>query len=188
MSHFMKDRSTLEIISICICFIFASCSNSKAISNETIQTVIIKENKVFNIEEIAKLKYATIGELNTIFRADTSIQLNNGQYVILNIQNIKKYDSYKNNKGEVLNNVVVIENVTPVEFIKPYLDKIAYFILFDEFAEENSDIEVFVQTGKENTEIIIVTNEDINKYKYILIGGIDKSRNQDKGSMVFYVN
>ncbi|MDH5718827.1 MAG: hypothetical protein OEZ22_14465 [Spirochaetia bacterium] len=140
-----------------------------------------------DINSLAKKKYATVGELTKIIRVDKSVKLPSGQYIVLNIEKIRKFKEYKTNTNEELKNIIIIENVTPANITRVFLDKIAFFSLIDEYGNEDNNINVSLHSGKKNTEIILMPKENVDKFKYLIIGGLDSETNNDKLSKIFEI-
>ncbi|MES0490321.1 MAG: hypothetical protein ABUK01_10035 [Leptospirales bacterium] len=144
-----------------------------------------KVSSPLDINAMAARQSSTIGEYSRLFRVDKSAKLSNGQYIILNVVNIQKFQEFKTNDNKILRNAVVIENVTPVNDAREYINTVGFFNLLDDYANSNSDLDWYVQSGKENTEIILSFKEDISKYKYLVIGGMDKETNNGNFTKIF---
>lgn len=144
-----------------------------------------------SIDQLAKNKNATIGELNQIFRANTKYHNPDNSYLIFNFQSIKKHSTYVTNDGQTNTNVIVIETVTPKgdnSTNKLYLDSVGYFVLFDEFGNEYyENLGSGTQTGTNFGEILLFAETDITKFKYILMGELDHQKNNGLKSMVFEI-
>jgi hypothetical protein len=181
MNLFTKKSILFILGLVLIIFIFQTCKDDKVEKKDNNTPILL------NNQEVALKNNATIGEYSKIFRVDKSVKLDNGQYIVLNIENIKKYNEYTSNTNQVLKNVIVIDNVTPANITKVFLDQKAFFSLFDEYGNEDIDIESYVQTGKENTEIILTSKNDINKIKYVSIGGLDSETNDGKVKKLFEI-
>ena len=163
-----------------ILFTIQNCKDEKA-NNGNITA------KPLTIQDIAKKSNSKIGEYSRIFRVDKSVRGPKGQYIVLNIISIKKYSEFTSNNNKLLKNVIVIENVTPADIVKPFLIQKAFFSLFDEYGNEDININTYVQTGKEFTEIILTSSNNISKIKYVLIGSLDRERNDGKAAKVFEI-
>jgi len=140
------------------------------------------------IEQVAEANMATVGELNSIFRADTKYHNPDDSYVVFNFQSIKKYPAYRTNDGEEQTNIIVIESVGDKEPNQLFLDSIGYFVLIDEFGNQSfENLGSGTQTGAAFSEILLFSESDVSKYKYLLMGGIDHTKNDGLKAMVFNI-
>ncbi|GAB6283628.1 MAG: hypothetical protein STSR0008_24120 [Ignavibacterium sp.] len=148
-------------------------------------------NTKFSSKQLTQKENSEIGQFQTTYRADTKIQNRDGSYIILNFVSIKKHLSYKTNNNRIVNNAIVIENVTDIKVTKNFVKELAYFVLFNENGDEiNITNDIWTQTGNEFSEIIIPLNNgtELNNCKFILIGGFDKSSNNGKSKLLFAIN
>ncbi len=127
------------------------------------------------IESLALKNTALVGEIGTIYRADTEYKNDDGSYIIVNIDKVQFKPQHAVNTGETLSNVIVIS--TAGDHPKNFVEKVAYFSLFDATGKELNVGDIFTQTGKELNEIILgaENSTDTSSVKYILIGGFDDS-------------
>jgi len=149
------------------------------------------QNSTFSISQLAQKENAAIGQTLNIYRADTKAHNTDGSYIIINIPSIKKHSTYKTNKKENITNAIVIENVTDISATRNFVKHLAYFVLFnDKGVELNYTFDIWTQTGKEYSEIIIPLNSksELDNCKYLLIGGFDKSLNNGKSKLLFSLN
>jgi len=86
-------------------------------------------------------------ELNKIYRINTKYKTASGSFIIVNFQSIKKYKGFTNNKGAVLKNIIVIENVLPLDDTILFLKNTGYFTLVDSKNTTYSSLEVAAQSG-----------------------------------------
>lgn len=140
-----------------------------------------------DLNQIAETHTATVGKIGDMFRADTEFKLPDNRYIILSIHSIKKYKDYTTNNGESINNAIVIENVSTKEVPRSYIDGPGFFRLFDSYGNEFLNFNSATQTGKELPEIVLYSDETFDSIKYILFGGLDRSKNDGKGSIIFQI-
>lgn len=140
-----------------------------------------------NSDQLLEKTRSTKGEKNSIFRADTKFFLSDGRYIVLNFYSIKKHPEYVVNNGETLRNCVVIQIAGTIDVPKAFLEGPGYFVLWDEFGQEYNDLKSSYQTGKELPEIILYSDVDISKYKYLQVGGLDRTKNDGKDSKLFNI-
>ncbi len=148
-------------------------------------------NKAFSITQLAKAENAGLGNLMEMYRADTKFQNSDGSFIIVNFPSIKKHASYDVNNSESITNAIVIQNVTDILVTRNFVSELAYFVLYDHTGNEiNISNDIWTQSGKEFSEIIIPLNSpaELQKCKYLLIGGIDKTSNNGKSKLVFRVD
>lgn len=175
-------RKTVFLFVMCVLLIcLAGCSSSTSSTEE-------KEKTLLTIEQIAEKQSSTVGELNKIYRVDKSAANPDGSFIVLNLESIKHYAEYEVSSGEKLQNVVVLSNVTPVDQARRFVEEVGFFTLYDEYGEEYSNLSVGTQTNEEYSEIILISEEDISRYKYVYVGGLDKSRNDGEVAAIFSIN
>lgn len=140
--------------------------------------------------ELAQRENAEVGETNKVKRADTRFKNTNNSYIVINFYSIKKHELYNTNNGQKISNAVIIKNVTDLTVTRNFVKNAAYFVLYDNKGSEiNLTNDIWTQTGKEFSEIIIPLNNkvELNNCKYILIGGFDKTTNNGKSKLVFTI-
>ncbi|MCF7796084.1 hypothetical protein K9M42_03240 [Patescibacteria group bacterium] len=157
--------------------------NSEELEIDTnLNNIPQKSNTTYNIESLSNKINSTIGETYQMYRVNTDIKNEDKSYIILNFLNIKKYSTYND-----FNNVIVLQTITNYIGTKKFLDEASYFELYDEFGNNTLDITSYIKDEKDFTEIVLEISEDINKYKYLKIGGIDKETNNNLNSLVFEI-
>ena len=148
------------------------------------------EKSINSIVELAQRENAIVGKKLTLNRADTKTKNPDGSYIILNFNSIKKHEIYKTNIGKNINNAIVVENVTNLTVTRNFVKNTGYFVLFNEKGSEiNINNGIFTQKGKEFSEIIIPLKNkvELNKSKYLLIGGFDRSTHKGKDKLIFEI-
>jgi hypothetical protein len=165
-------------------------SGCEAVQSDTLQatpTVIPEATKVapsakkeITIDDLCSSQSAGKGELTKIYRVDLNYKNDDGSNIVTNFQSVKKHASFATNKGTTENDVIVIENVPPIEITRNFIDKVAYFQAFDKYGEEKKVGDIYTQSGKEYSDIIVTTEGNLDDYKYILVGGFDNSTGNSK--------
>lgn len=115
--------------------------------------------KTLSADEIAKNNNARATEFpysaRTLFRGD------NGRWLTVNIKSIR-----------LINDTLILENAPGLwenENLSRYIDKTASFVLFDHYRNKNEDIKVEVIEKGGGFADIILTSDNLNEYKYVLM-------------------
>lgn len=190
-----KTKKILSIV-FAIFFLFVlvsgSQNNTTLLSDDSNSSNSNENNKVkdkiVTIDELTEKNMATMGEIDSIYRMNTKKTNLDGSYIFINVQSINYYDNYAVNNGTIISNVIVIENVLPLEETQNLVKKAAYFQTFDEYGNELYTGDIYTQTGTQFSEIIFSTQDEskTKKVKYVLIGGLDSATNQ-KSKIIFKI-
>jgi hypothetical protein len=132
--------------------------------------------KELTLGEIAEKERATIGKLDNIYRVNTSIQMENGQYIVINIQSVKSADD-----------CVIIENVTPVDMSTVYIEN-SILLFFDKYGNLFSPSGTTARKNENDLTDIVLSSDRIHDVKFILLGRLDEKTNSGKSSIVFEIN
>lgn len=140
------------------------------------------------LADAAKTQSAIIGELDQVYRADLKAKNPDGSAVAINIQSVRKMATFKSNTGKSVNNVVVIDDVTPVYITRVFVKDVGFFQGFDSKGQDVEFGDIFTQTGTKNSQIIVTLKDSdaLKRIKFITIGGIDTTR-YDSSQMMFEV-
>lgn len=130
--------------------------------------------KVLSIEDIANKNNISLGSLNSIYRLDTKYKYKSGGYMIINFQSVKHVKEIVRNQRK-FNNVIMINNVLPLDQSVQIFDKAGFFTLYDENGKETGNINTYIDNGSDGTSDLFLysDNEDLTKYKYMAFGPID---------------
>jgi len=131
--------------------------------------------QTFSLQEIATKNNLSIGELNKTYRLNLKYKYSNGSYMTVNFQSVKATSQFLD-----FNNIIIIDNVTPLEETRDLLSQAGFFVLYDENGKSFSDINI-TTGGLDNGDTAIVLyngNSDLTKYKYLSFGPIESANNQ----------
>lgn len=163
-----------------------STSTNNETTNITNTTSVSSTTKSpISISALLQKERAIAGERNKIYRIDTNYPNADGSYNVINFETIKPLKTFISNNGTKLNDVILIENVPPIAQTRSFVSDVAYWIAYDKFGEEITVGDIYTQTGKELSEIIIQV-PDVDNVKYLLVGGLDKQL-YDTGRLIFTV-
>ena len=124
------------------------------------------------IEDIAAIVGCKVGNLEATYRADTEFTHEDGTFIEVDIQRITTHKVYGANNGETVFNVVVIENGVSTPESRTFVRHIGTFACYDAHGNELHQGDLYTQTGKKFTEIIIEV-EKLDECKYLKIGGLE---------------
>jgi hypothetical protein len=156
----MKKFAVLVII----CTVLAGCDEKKP-------------SQPLTLEQVAQKDIADVGKFDMVYMVKKTVQNPDGSYVVINIQSAKKYDSYTSPKGNEYRNIVILENVPPLDITITYIDKSGLFTLYDEYGNKFiGEMMRYAWAGDKFTEIGVALPENINKYKFIGISGLDTTK------------
>lgn len=167
------------VLSLAVALLLASCGSDQA--------ALKSPTKERSLSELATEKGWRVGELNKIYFADPSVTTASGMRVAVNVQNARRFEKIIAPSGNEMENVIVIENVTPADVVKAFLDTRASFELVDSNGEAYADFPVALEQSTESGLFILSPAKPVNTYKYVVIGGLDPDRNEGKMFVAFEI-
>ncbi|MBF4696056.1 hypothetical protein [Fusibacter ferrireducens] len=172
-------RFTWAITLFVLSLLAIGCSNTYTDTNEDVPVQL-------SYDEIIENENATKGELLKIIRGNTEYKNNDGSYIVLNFNSIKKVGDFVTNRNDQLENVILIKNVSNLNKTKNFFNGSGYISLIDDYGNETYP-EIWMQSGDEFTDILIVVEsiDDFEKAKYLKLGGLDRELYKDKSVMIF---
>ena len=147
-------------------------------NNESLEKKCEESEKQYEKDIISSFAYkknAKVGELGTIYRADTQYTNDEGMFLVMNFHSVRKYKSYKVNNGATVENVVVIRNGVDYSQNRDFVAKTAWFAAYDAEGNDLKVGDIFTQGNGDYAEIIFEI-DNFDSCEYIIVGGLDKSK------------